>query len=296
MDVYQNRLQGAVLLLPTVVVCLAFFYWPAWETIRLSRVRTIGGIQKIPVGWEHFTTLATSGAFQYSVAMSFVFAFIVVAGSMLIALYLSYLINEVSAGQSIYLVAAIFTYALSFAVTANIMDVLFNPTVGLFAEVLTIATGAVGVDFAFDYTTNPLWAWIFATGSTMWKMVGYNVIFMVAALSGIPESINETARLDGVGSLQMIVRVYVPMISPTLAFLAIVNTVNAFFLPFPVVQEISGGPSNTLNIMIYDIWQSYNNSVIGLASAKSLVLFAIIGLLTAFQLLLSDRFAHYGGT
>lgn len=296
MDVYQNRLQGAVLLLPTIAVSLVFFYWPAWKTIRLSRVQTVGGIQKIPIGWEHFTSLATSGAFQYSVAMSFVFAIIVVAGSMLIALYVSYLIYEVSTGQSMYLVAAIFTYALSFAVTANIMDVLFNPTVGLFKAFLTAVIGTVGIEFTLDYTTNPVWAWMFATGSTMWKMVGYNVIFMIAALSGIPDSINETAQLDGVGPLRMIARVYVPMISPTLAFLAIVNTVNAFFLPFPVIQEISGGPSNTLNIMIYDIWQTYNNSVIGLASAKSLVLFGIIGLLTAFQLALSDRFAHYGGT
>lgn len=296
MQVYRNRVQGVLLLVPTLVVSLAFFYWPAWKTFQLSRVRTIGGIQKIPNGWGHFTSLATSGAFHYSVAMSFVFAFIVVAGSMLIGLYLSYLIYRVSAGQTIYLVAAIFTYALSFAVTANIMDVLFNPTVGLFKEALTVVTRAVGIRFAFDYTTNPLWAWIFATGSTMWKMIGYNVIFMMAALSGIPESINETARLDGVGTLRLITRVYIPMISPTLAFLAIVNTVNAFFLPFPVIQEIAGGPSNTLNILIYDIWQTYNNSVIGLASAKSLVLFAIIGLLTAGQLYLSDRFAHYGGT
>ncbi|MFC7078563.1 carbohydrate ABC transporter permease [Haloarcula halophila] len=296
MQVYRNRIQGVLLLLPTLVVSLAFFYWPAWKTIQLSRVRTIGGVQKIPNGWDHFTTLATSGSFQYSVLMSFVFAFIVVAGSMLIGLYLSYLIYRVSAGQTIYLVAAIFTYALSFAVTANIMDVLFNPTVGLFKEALTVATQAVGIQFAFDFTTNPLWAWIFATGATMWKMIGYNVIFMMAALSGIPESINETARIDGVGSFQLVTKVYIPMISPTLAFLAIVNTVNAFFLPFPVIQEISGGPSNTLNILIYDIWMTYNNSVIGLASAKSLVLFAIIGLLTAGQLYLSDRFAHYGGT
>ncbi|WP_276270841.1 carbohydrate ABC transporter permease [Haloarcula litorea] len=296
MQVYQNRLQGTLLLLPTIVVSIAFFYWPAWKTFRLSRVRTIGGVQKIPNGWEHFTSLATSGAFHYSVAASFAFAIIVVVGSMIIGLYLSYLIYEVSTGQTVYLVAAIFTYALSFAVAANIMDVLFNPTVGLFKEFLVGVTGLVGVDFTFDYTTNPVWAWMFATGATMWKMIGYNVIFMIAALSGIPESINETARLDGVGTLRMVTRVYVPMISPTLGFLAIVNTVNAFFLPFPVIQEISGGPRNTLNIMIYDIWQTYNNSVIGLASAKSLVLFAIIGLLTALQLWLSDRFAHYGGT
>jgi sn-glycerol 3-phosphate transport system permease protein len=91
--------------------------------------------------------------------------------------------------------------------------------------------------------------------------------------------------------------VYVPLISPTIGFLIIMNTVYAFFLPFPVIDIMtSGGPGNTTTVLIYELYQTaFSSSQMGLAAAQSLILFALVGGLMIVQLLMSDRYAHYGG-
>ncbi|MFB6250986.1 MAG: carbohydrate ABC transporter permease [Halobellus sp.] len=296
MEAYQKRLQAVGLLLPTVIAVGAFFYWPLVRAFQLSRQKTIGfGARSLEYGWKHFTTLATNPEFQYAVGASFAYAILVVGISMGVALLVSLLIYRIETYQSFYLVAAIFTYALSFAVTATVWKTLFNPSVGLFTEALRAALGFIGISLNLDYTTNPLWAWVFAVSGGVWKLIGYNVIFIIAALGNIPETINETMRLDGVGTMRKLVYVYVPMISPTLAFLAIINTANSFFLPYPIIEVLQGGPGGTVNILIYDVYTTFSDGLIGRASAKSLVLFVIVGGLTAIQLWASDRFAHYGG-
>ncbi|MGB9964066.1 carbohydrate ABC transporter permease [Halobacterium sp. CBA1126] len=296
MEAYQNRWQAVALLLPTVIAVGAFFYWPLVRAVQLSRQKTIGfGARTIEYGWQHFTMLATSPDFQYAVGASFAYAISVVVISMVLGLLVSFLIYRIKTYQSAYLVAAIFTYALSFAVTATLWKTLFNPSVGIFTEALRNALSIIGIHLNLDYTTNASWAWIFAVSAGVWKLIGYNVIFMVAALGNIPETINETMQLDGVGILRKLVFVYVPMISPTLAFLAIINTANSFFLTYPIIEVLQGGPSNTLNILIYDIYTTFSDGLTGRASAKSIVLFVIVGGLTAIQLWISDKFAHYGG-
>jgi sn-glycerol 3-phosphate transport system permease protein len=296
MEAYQKKWQAVGLLVPTIVAVGAFFYWPLVRALQLSRQKTIGfGARSTEYGWQHFTTLATNPDFQYSVGASFAYAGIVVSISMVLGLLVSLLIYRMETYQSFYLVAAIFTYALSFAVTATLWKTLFNPSVGIFTETLRGVLGLVGISLNLDYTTNPLWAWVFVASGGVWKLIGYNIIFMVAALGNIPETINETMRLDGLGWVKKLLFVYVPMISPTLAFLAIVNTANSFFLTYPIIEVLQGGPSNTVNILIYDIYATFSDGLIGRASAKSIVLFVIVGGLTGIQLWISDKFAHYGG-
>ena len=95
----------------------------------------------------------------------------------------------------------------------------------------------------------------------------------------------------------MLYRVYIPLMSPTLVFLVVMDTIYAFFSTFPLVDLMtSGGPSGATNLLIFKLYRdAFEFSSLGLASAESVVLFAIVAILMYVQLRLSESYAHYGG-
>ena len=291
---YSSTWQAFLLLLPTVVVLVAFLYYPSVDTIRLSLYNTgVLGIHKTFVGLGNFATLLTSPEYRHSMEMTALFAVVVVVGTLSISLFVSTLLYEVTTGQAAYLVAAIWPYALPPAVAGTVLLFLLHPSLGVITYFLDDLFG-----ISLDWFTNGSLALIVVAIAAIWKQLGYNIIFILAALNNVPETLNEAARLDGVGRFQLVTRVYVPLISPTLLFLVVMDTIYAFFSTFSLVDLMThGGPNGATNFLIFKLYRdAFEFSNPGLASAESVILFAIVGVLTYAQLRLSDRYVQYGGS
>lgn len=290
-ELFHGRLEAVVLLAPTVLVSVVFLYYPTVMAFRTSLFDAGFGQAPAFVGVEHYQTLLTDPAYHRSVGISVLFAALVVGGVMVVSLYLTFLIHEVDVRQGAYLIAVIWPYALPPAVAALVFLFIFHPTLG----VLTGPIEALGVDL--DWFNDGPQAFAVVTLTAIWKQIGYNVIFMIAAMNTIPDALTETARLDGVSRLRRLVSVYVPMMTPTLFFLVIINTIYAFFGTFAYVDLLtSGGPANATNVLIFDLYReafSYFN--FGVASSKSVVLFVVVGLLMLVQFRLTDKYSYYGG-
>lgn len=289
---YDSKLQAGALLLPTVAVLIAFLYYPAVETFRLSLYETLFfGQQKAWVGIDNFVSLATSAAYRHSFVTSVLFAAVVVVGTLLASLAIGYMLFLVDVRSSTYLIAAIWPYALPPAVAAILLNFLLHPNLGIFTHYLEAFT-----PWTLDWFNSGPQAFAVVAVVAIWKQLGYNIIFIVAALNNIPETLTESARLDGVGRLRMLVRVYAPLISPTLVFLVVMNTIYSFFSTFPLVDLLtSGGPSNATNLLIFKLYRdafSFNN--FGLASAQSVVLFVVVAVLMYVQLRISENYTQYG--
>ncbi|WP_336021501.1 carbohydrate ABC transporter permease [Halobellus salinisoli] len=288
---YESRWQAFLLLLPTFAVLIAFLYYPGIETFRLSLQQTILlGTRKTFVGIENYITLATSSTYHWSFAISVAFAAVVVIGTLAASLFVAYLLFQVDVGSSTYLIAAIWPYALPTAVAASVLLFLLHPSLGILTFVLESLTGT-----SLEWFTNGPQAFAIVALVAIWKQLGYNIIFMVAALNNIPETLTESAKLDGVGHLKMLYRVYVPLMSPTLVFLVVMNTIYAFFQTFPLVDLMtSGGPNEATNLLIFKLYRdAFEFSNLGLASAESVVLFAVVAILMYVQLRLSESYTTY---
>jgi sn-glycerol 3-phosphate transport system permease protein len=289
-EVFESRLHAALLLVPTIVVSVVFLYYPAVLAVRTGFFRSTFGRPDEFVGLENYIGLVTSSEYHYSVLVTVVFAVLVVVGVMLFSLYVTFLIHEVNWGKSVYLISAIWPYALPPAVAALVFTFLVHPTLG----VLTGPIEALGVDL--NWFSNGRQAFIVVTVAAIWKQIGYNVIFMIASMNNIPDALTETAELDGVSRLRRLVWVYVPIMTPTLFFLVIINTIYAFFHTFAFIDLMTdGGPSNATNILIFDLFQEgFSFFNFGVASAKSVVLFVVVGLLMYVQFRVTDEYSHYG--
>ncbi|WP_435181280.1 carbohydrate ABC transporter permease [Halorussus sp. AFM4] len=288
---FDSKLGAGLLLLPTFVVLTVFLYYPAIQTFRLSFFQTLLlGARQTFVGLENYATLATSPAYRTSVLVSFVFAAIVVAGTLTAALFVAYLLFEVEVGESGYLLIAIWPYALPTTVAATILLFVLHPNLGVITYAIESATG-----LSLDWFTSGPQALAVVSIVAIWKQLGYNIIFLVAALNNVPETLTESAKLDGVGRLTMLYRVYVPLISPTLVFLIVMNTIYAFFSTFPIVDLMtSGGPDNATNLLIFKLYRdAFAYSSLGKASAESVILFVIVSILMYVQLRFTDNHTHY---
>jgi sn-glycerol 3-phosphate transport system permease protein len=289
---YESSLGAYLLLVPTLAVIVLFLYYPSLLTLRFSFYRTFLFGQNLQfVGLENFTSLLTSAVYHNSLLVTFVFSAVVVAGTIVVSLFIAFMLYRVTRGQAAYLVAAIWPYAMPTAVAGIVILFLAHPSVGVYTHYIETWFGV-----EFDWFTRGPQALAVVAIAAVWKQIGFDVIFMLAALNNVPRSLTETAELDGVGTLRMLRRVYVPLISPTLVFLVVMNTIYSFFGSFALIDlTTQGGPTNATNLLIYKLFRDafqFNN--LGSASAQSVILFVIVAGLTYVQLRVSDRYAHYG--
>jgi carbohydrate ABC transporter membrane protein 1, CUT1 family (TC 3.A.1.1.-) len=289
-EVFDSRLGAALLLLPTIVVSFLFLYYPAALAVRTSFFDSTFGRPDEFIGIENYLSLATDPGYRFSLAITVLFGLLVVAGVMVFSLYVTFLIHEVDYGESVYLISAIWPYALPPAVAALVFTFIIHPTLG-------VLTGPIeSLGFAVDWFNTGWQAFVVITIAAIWKQIGYNVIFMVAAMNNIPEALTETAELDGVSGIRRLISIYIPIMSPTLFFLVIINTIYAFFSTFAFVDLMTGGgPSSSTNILIFDLYQEgFSFFNFGMASTKSVLLFVIVGILMYIQFQLTEEYSHYG--
>ena len=129
---------------------------------------------------------------------------------------------------------------------------------------------------------------------TVWKNVGYYTLVILGALKAVPRDIYEAAELDNASRVRTFFRITIPMISPTLFFLAVVMMITSFNV-FDIVNLMTaGGPVNSTNVMVFCIHQyAFTHMMIGYASAASTVLLCVVGSLTFVYFKLLARKVYY---
>ena len=280
-------------LFPTIAIFVIFLYWPAARTVWLGFYETqFFGQGGIWVGLDQYIDVLLWERYHNSVIVTFKFAVVSVIGTLGISILISFWIYRVKRFKTAYMVATIWPYAMPGAVAATVLLVLLHPSIGMISAPIEAIT-----PFEWDWRTNGTQAfWVVVLG-VLWYTLGFDIIFLLAAFHSIPESLNETAKLDGVPMWRMLYKVYLPMMAPTLLFLLVLNTIGGFFGGFAMVDLVTnGGPVQATNLMVYQLYTSgFTNFDIGSASVQSVYLFVIAVVLAIGQVVISDKRILYGG-
>ena len=109
-------------------------------------------------------------------------------------------------------------------------------------------------------------------------------------MASIDDALYESASIDGANSLQKFLNITIPSLGPTFFFVIVTNVINAF-LGFGQINILTkGGPGETTNVIVYDIYKNaFMNYRYGFASAESVVLFVIIMILTIIMFIIRGR-------
>ena len=151
-----------------------------------------------------------------------------------------------------------------------------------------------------NWTTDPDWVKPGLVVMSLWT-VGSSVIILLAALQDVPEELLDAARVDGAGWWARLRHVVLPIISPAIYFIVVVDTIAAL-QSFTEAYTAFFGAGNTtysndaaLFYAIYLFQQAFEFLHMGYASAMAMLLFVIVMLVTAVQVALSRRLVHYTG-
>jgi sn-glycerol 3-phosphate transport system permease protein len=281
---FNERWLPYLLVAPQIVITLVFFFWPSGQAI----VQSVITEDKF-VWFDNFTHLLGDPAYFDAVRVTVVFSALVASIGLAVSLLLAVMADRVIRGATVYKMILVWPYAVAPAVAGVLWGFLFNPSVGVVNWLLT----KVGVEF--NYVINGNQALLLIVIASIWSQVSYNFLFFLAGLQSIPKSLIEAAAIDGAGPGRRFWDIVFPLLSPTGFFLLVVNIIYAFFGTFGVVSALtSGGPGQATNILVYKVYSDgFRGQDLGGSSAQSVILMAVVILLTFVQFRFIERRVHY---
>jgi multiple sugar transport system permease protein len=132
---------------------------------------------------------------------------------------------------------------------------------------------------------------------SVWSGIGFSMVIYLAGLQSIPEELYEAAKVDGAGPLRRFWHITVPLLTPTTLFLLVIGIIGSLQVFTQIFVMTQGGPVERTTTMVYFIYLSaFKFFEFGYASALAYFLFAVVFLLTLFQLRLYRRYAPAEGT
>ncbi|VFR24415.1 Glycerol-3-phosphate ABC transporter, permease protein UgpA (TC 3.A.1.1.3) [plant metagenome] len=287
---YGHKVLPYLLLAPQLAVTLIFFFWPSGQALWQSlRIEDVFGLSSQFVGLDNFTDLLGNRDYLDSFRVTAYFSVMVAGLALSLSLLLAVMTDRVVRGAGVYKTLLIWPYAVAPAVVGVLWLFLFSPAVG----VLAVALHKIGV--AWNPRLDASHAMTLVIVAAVWKQISYNFIFFLAGLQAIPRSLIEAAAIDGAGPLRRFRTIVFPLLSPTTFFLLVVNIIYAFFDTFAVIDTTTqGGPGTATAVLVYKVYaDGFRGLNLGSSAAQSVVLMAIVIVLTVVQFRYIDRKVHY---
>ena len=271
---------------PALLVFAVFLFYPFFKTIYLSLFKTNKmGQAKLFVGLGNYTDLFRSGSFFNSLTVTLIFVVIVVSASMALGLLAAMLCNRVFPGIRVFSTAYALPMAIASSSAALIFKIMLHPSIGIVNKLL-------GLDI--NWVNDPRYALVCVALLTAWLNSGINFLYFSAGLGNIDESIYERASVDGAGALQKFFRLTLPGLSPIMFYTVVVNIIQAFQAFGQVKILTKGGPGESTNLIVYSIYRdAFFNYRFGSAAAQSVILFAIIMVLTLIMFKVEKKGVSY---
>lgn len=292
----RELLAGLAFISPWIIGFLLFTAGPMVISLGLSF--TNYDVLNPPkfVGLANYQQLFTDPKLRLSLANSFYYAALHVPLASIVALALALLLNRVSERMAGFFRTAFYLPSITPAVAVGTLWLwILNPRIGLVNRGLDLL-GITGP----GWTTDPNWIKPGIVIMSLWS-VGSTVILYLAALRNVPPELYEASKIDGANAWQQLLRITIPMISGTIFFTLIVNTIAALQIFTEVYTMFFGNMNSTaassagLFYNVYLFQQAFKFLKMGYASAMAWLLFIIILILTMIQLRISRRWVYYEG-
>ncbi len=258
-----------LLILPALILLVAFTHWPAIATFIDSLYATPHGTRAAPfVGVENYQALWTDPVFWQALRNNAIYALATIPASVI--LYFT-------------------PTMLPMIAVANIWLFFFTPDYGLFDRIVAIF--GMGRHNWLGDTATALPAMIVVA---VWKEAGFFMIFYLAALQAMPPDLREAAFLEGSSRWNHFRRVTWPLLMPTTLFVLVNAVINAFRVVDHIVVMTHGGPENATTLLLYYIFETgFRFLDSAMAATLTVVLLAILGLLAGLQFGVLGRRVHY---
>ena len=286
----KENMMGFLFILPAMIPLLVFWIIPIIWSGGLSFTDWDMMSENIHfMGLNNYTSLLKDPNFGKVLWNTLVFALGSTVPSIVIGLLVALAMNGARRGTGIYRTVIFAPYITPMVAVSVVWSWIFEPRVGILNFVLELF-GLPGSQWTQSSETAMLSVLIV----TVWKSIGWTMIFYMEAIRKVPQNLLEAAAIDGANSFWRFWKIIIPMISPTTFFLVIMSTISSLQAYDQIQVLTQGGPAGATRTLLYYYYQeAFRNFNTGKASAVAIVLVLITVVLSLIETEVSKKTVFY---
>jgi len=283
--IWRRHKEAYLLLALPLAIILFFRVFTILGAVWISTVR-YGPVSAPFVGAANYLSVFKDKLFWRSMLNTLYYAMGVVPTGIVISLVLAQLVFALGRKAQVFYKAAFYLPSVVSGVVLSLVWLwLFDPVYGL-------------LNWLFAQMGLPPLLWLRSPRTAMPSLIfmavmtgqGASVVLLTAAMGSIPETLYESARVDGATGWHQFWHITVPLLRPTVLYLLIMGTISSFQVFHPVYVMTSGGPYHATETAVFQLYTyAYHLVDFGRASAIGVILALILAAVSAVQYLSISR-------
>ncbi|MDU5110119.1 MAG: sugar ABC transporter permease [Clostridium sp.] len=279
---YKLNKTAWLFIIPSIFLIVTFVFYPMVQAFITSLQGGMGNNLNF-VGLDNYKRLLTDSTFRKALFNTVLYLIIQVPIMIILALAISAMLNDKRLKARGFFRTAIFLPCVTSLVAYSIVFKSLFATDGFInAFLMNINL----ISEPISWITHPVWAKVLIIIAITWRWTGYNMVFYLAGMQSIDDSIYEAADIDGASAFVKFKTITLPLLKPIILFTTINSTIGTLQLFDEVANITGGGPANatvTISQYIYNLLFKYSPNF-GYAAAVSYVILFLIVILSFIQL------------
>ena len=270
------RIYFPLFALPTLVAFIIGFLVPFGMGIYLSFCKFTTVTDAKWVGLENFRDMFSDPEFIHALWYTALFALVSVVTINFFAFAVAMLLTKGIRGTNLFRTVFFMPNLIGGIVLGYIWQLILNGILANFGQTLTYSA------------TNGFWGMIILMN---WQQIGYMMIIYIAGIQNVPGELLEAARIDGATNGQVLTKVILPMVMPSITICTFLTLTNSFKLYDQNLALTNGAPSNKSELLALNIYNTFygRTGFEGIGQAKAVMFFLIVGAIAIAQLFFTHR-------
>ena len=289
-----SKIEPWLYLSPFLIFIIIFTLYPVINVFTISFKENYSYLRGTfkAINFENYKYVLTDDKFTSGLKNTALYVLFVVPVSTAIALFFANLLNKKVRGSAIFQTAFFLPMVTSVTAVGLIWRLMYNQQYGIINWVLT----KFGIE-KIGWVTESRWSLLALIIFGTWNILPFTIIIFLSGMQNINELYYTVARVDGAKPMRIFFRITVPLLSPTIFLVCIVNTISCFKVfseLYPLFYGKPGPYYNLYTVVYYIRYAMMEKRKYGYAAAAAVILFLCIFVVTLLELYLKKRMSRKG--
>ena len=289
-----EKIEPWLYLTPFLLFIIVFTLYPVINVFTISFKQNYSYLRGTCEGinLENYKYVLTDDKFRSAMINTVLYVLFVVPVSTMLAIFFANLLNQKLKGSAVFQTAFFMPMVTSVTAVGLIWRLMYNQQYGIINFFLT----KFGIE-KIGWVADSKWSLVALIIFGIWNILPFTIILLLSGLQNIDEMYYTAAKVDGAKSSKIFFRITVPLLSPTIFLVCIVNTISCFKVfseLFPLFNGKPGPYMNLYTVVYYIRYAMIEKRKYGYAAAAAVVLFVCVFIFTMLQLQLKKRMGKKG--
>ena len=289
-----SKIEPWLYLSPFLIFIIIFTLYPVINVFTISFKENYSYLRGTfkALNFENYKYVLTDDKFTSGLRNTALYVLFVVPVSTAISLFFANLLNKKVTGSALFQTAFFLPMVTSVTAVGLIWRLMYNQQYGIINWLLS----KLGIE-KIGWVTESRWSLLALIIFGTWNILPFTIIILLSGMQNINETYYTVARVDGAKPARIFFRITVPLLSPTIFLVSIVNTISCFKVfseLYPLFYGKPGPYYNLYTVVYYIRYAMMEKRKYGYAAAAAVILFLCIFVVTLLELYLKKRMGRKG--